>query len=300
MWSTYTGLVAAPPLLLLGAGLIPSRWANRHVSAMRRSTVVLLAAVLSLSAMATALLVRQGPLDAVLWRLPGPLPLNLGVYFDSLAAVMLLLISFVGLIIARYSVRYLDGEATQGRFLRWIAFTLGAVLLLVVSRNLVMLTAAWMLTSFGLHQLLTHYPDRPWAIWAARKKFLISRLGDLLLHRGAGVSPFTALAASTTATSLRRPKLCEQTRAGEHVLISLIGTLYVLGAMTKSAQFPFHSWLPDTMETPTPVSALDACGNHQRRWISGDPPQSARVAVAPATRLPGAGRCVHRAAWAAS
>jgi NAD(P)H-quinone oxidoreductase subunit 5 len=172
---------------------------------------------------------------------------------------MTLLISFIGLIIVRYSARYLDGEATQGRFLRWIVFTLGAVMLMVVSRNLVMFTAAWMLTSFGLHQLLTHYPDRPWAIWAARKKFLISRLGDALLIAALALT-FHCFGSFDYCDVFAGAQALAQNPNGPGWLVSVIGTLFVIGAMTKSAQFPFHSWLPDTMETPTPVSALMHAG----------------------------------------
>ncbi|MEX0671682.1 MAG: hypothetical protein WD060_14625 [Pirellulales bacterium] len=91
------------------------------------------------------------------------------------------LISFVGFMIARFCIRALDSDPGHGKFSRWLAFTLGSVLLIVISRNLVIFTAVCMATSFGLHQLLVHYPDRPWAIWAAREKFPISRLGDELL-----------------------------------------------------------------------------------------------------------------------
>ncbi len=255
----YSLLVASPPLLLLAAGMISSRWANRHVCAMRNAAVTLLATACGLSVTATATLVLYGPLDVALLAVSWPLPLNAGVYFDSLTAVMLLLISFIGLIIARYSVRYLDGEASQGRFIRWMMFTLGAVLLMVVSRNLVMFTAAWMLTSFGLHQLLTHYADRPWAIWAARKKFLISRLGDMFLIAALALTYYCCGSFDYSDVFARVQQLGPRTD-GSGWLVSLIGMLYVLGAMTKSAQFPFHSWLPDTMETPTPVSALMHAG----------------------------------------
>jgi NAD(P)H-quinone oxidoreductase subunit 5 len=251
-------LAGLPPLALLACGLVPSSLADRHARRMRAAVVGLAAATLAAAAAAASLLAWGGPVDLAVWSAPRPLPLNVGVYFDGLTAVMFLLISFVGLVIVRFSVRYLDGDPRQGRFFRWLAFTLGAVLLLVVSRNLVMLTAAWMLTSLGLHQLLEHYPDRPWAIWAARKKFLISRLGDAMLLAALGLT-FWCFGSSDYAVVFAEAETL-RSEAGGGPLVAVIGLLYVLGAMTKSAQFPFHSWLPDTMEAPTPVSALMHAG----------------------------------------
>ena len=251
-------LAGLPPLALLACGLVPSSLADRHARRMRAAVVGLAAATLAAAAAAGGLLAWGGPVDLAVWSAPQPLPLNVGVYFDGLTAVMFLLISFVGLVIARFSVRYLDGDPRQGRFFRWLAFTLGAVLLLVVSRNLVMFTAAWMLTSIGLHQLLEHYPDRPWAIWAARKKFLISRLGDAMLLAALGLT-FWCFGSSDYAVVFAKAEAL-RSEAGGGPLVAVIGLLYVLGAMTKSAQFPFHSWLPDTMEAPTPVSALMHAG----------------------------------------
>jgi NAD(P)H-quinone oxidoreductase subunit 5 len=250
-------MVALPASLLLGAGLVSSRWANRHPLAMRRAAVALLLVSCLMSAIAPVLLVAHGPVDVPFLACTRPIPLNVGVYYDSLTAIMLLLITFIGLLIARFSARYLDGEATQGRFFRWMLFTLGAVCWLVLSRNLVIFTIAWMLTSFGLHQLLTHYPERTWALWAARKKFLISRLGDAVLIAALVLTfySFGSFDYATLFAAVQSP----QTTAPRG-LIPLIGVLFVVGAMTKSAQVPFHSWLPDTMETPTPVSALMHAG----------------------------------------
>lgn len=259
MSALHSSLVALPPTLLLAAGLVPSGFANRRPRLMRRAATLLPAIAGVCTIAAIAMLAAQGPLDVALVSWIWPLPMNLGVYFDNLSAVMSLLICFIGLIIGRYSGRYLDGEATQGRFLRWILFTLGAVLLMVVSRNLVMFTAAWMLTSFGLHQLLTHYPDRPWAIWAARKKFLISRLGDGLLIAALALT-YYAFGSFDYRDVFAGAQALGSSAEGPTWLLSLIGILLVMGAMTKSAQFPFHSWLPDTMETPTPVSALMHAG----------------------------------------
>lgn len=252
-------LVAATVLPLLVLGLTPSGWANRHGFLLRLAASV--ASVFSfLGAVCVALFVGiRGPIDAQFLSGLGAIPCSLGVFVDGVAAVMLVLITFLGALTTRFALRYLEGEPTQGRFLRWMAFTIGAVLALVASCNLVMFTAAWMLTSFGLHQLLTHYPERSWAIWTARKKFLISRLGDALLIGALGLTywcfgSFEYRAIFAAAETLH----AEESPGGW--LVSAIGILFVLGAMTKSAQFPFHSWLPDTMETPTPVSALMHAG----------------------------------------
>ena len=247
------------PLLLLAAGLIPSVWANRHVEIMRKLVMTLASLACCLSSTTAILLFLNGPLDVAYLKMTWPFPLGLGVYIDSVAAAMLILISFIGFVIVRYSLRYLDGEVTQGRFLRWISFTLGAVFLLVVSRNLVMFTAAWMLTSFGLHQLLIHYPDRSWAIWAARKKFLVSRLGDVMLLAALGLT-FWQFGSSEYPDLFAAANRMREGNEEANPAVVLIGILFALGAMSKSAQFPFHTWLPDTMETPTPVSALMHAG----------------------------------------
>jgi NAD(P)H-quinone oxidoreductase subunit 5 len=252
-------LVALPAVVMLGVGVISGRLANQQLGLLRQMAVALPLIALCASVVAGLTLIQSAVVNEIWLATEIPLALNLGIYFDSLSAVMFVLISFVGWIIARYSLRYLDGDTHQGQFLTSMLFTLGAVLLLVVSRNLVMFTLSWMLTSWGLHRLLTYYGDRPAACWAARKKFLISRLGDVLLilalvltYRCFGTVDFHELFAQADAYrdgSLAKP-----------FLASIIGILYVLGAMTKSAQFPFHSWLPDTMETPTPVSALMHAG----------------------------------------
>lgn len=258
MAGSNLAFVAFVPLFLLLLGLVPSGIADSQVARMRRFSLVACFLGLFLSIVSMTSLVTSG-IRSDVWVYTGQLAsLPIGIYFDSLAAVMLVLIQFIGLIIVGYSLRYLDGDATQGRFIRWICFTIGSVSFMVVSHNLAMFAAAWMMTSFGLHRLLIHYGDRKRAVVAARKKFLISRLGDIFLLAAIvltfncfGTLAFADIFAMTSAG---------QEYSFNHSLAVWIGPLLVLGAMTKSAQFPFHSWLPDTMETPTPVSALMHAG----------------------------------------
>ena len=248
------GLAALGPFMLLLAGLAPRCWANRHPARLGS-----LSEGLAWSAFGAATLAAlshfsrdEGAVEA------GPAVLNL--YYDALSATLLPLVSFLGAVVIRYSRNYLDGDAGQGRFLRWLSLTAGSVLTLVISGNLVLFTLAWMSTSLCLHQLLVFYPDRPAALLAARKKFVISRLGDLsligailLIHRAFGSLKFGDI--FEIADTLHRAGVDEALSYGGPAL-PWIGFLLVLGALLKSAQFPFHSWLPEVMETPTPVSAL--------------------------------------------
>lgn len=176
--------------------------------------------------------------------------------YDQLSSLMLVLVSSVGWVICKFSVRYLDGDQMQGRYFRWTAVTLGAVSLVVLSGNLLVFLICWMVTSLGIHRLLLLYPDRPAAQRAAWAKFTISRIGDVAL--------FMAVCIYYSAYQTLNLQLLfshvGDTAIPTPLEIQLAGFLLVLGAITKSAQIPFHSWMPLTMETPTPVSALMHAG----------------------------------------
>ncbi|MFM8706312.1 MAG: proton-conducting transporter membrane subunit, partial [Planctomycetia bacterium] len=255
----FAWTVTAPALLLLAAGLISRGWANEHLDFMRRLAKTATVAAAVLAVVVAVGLAFGGPIDVRLAVVPGLPALNFGVYFDDLAAIMLLLISFIGAVICRYAVRYLDGDRDQGRFLCWMLFTLGAVFLLVTSRNLLQFAAAWIFADLGLHNLLTHHHHRPWAIWAARKKLLISLLGNAGLIAALAVT-YATFGSFDYADIFAGAVALREHSAANSMLVSAMASLFVLTAMTTSAQFPFHSWLPDTMEAPTPVSALMHAG----------------------------------------
>ncbi len=174
----------------------------------------------------------------------------LGARLDTVSAVMLMLVSFIGAVVIRYVATYLDGEARQGAFTGWLCLTLAAVLVLVAAGNLLLLTLAWMAMSLCLHKLLLFYPDRVQAVRAARKKFIIARVGDAALIGAAGVL-FAGYGTIDIAAIL------EAARNGTAPAgASLAAALIALAAILKSAQFPAHGWLTEVMEAPTPVSAL--------------------------------------------
>ena len=244
-------MLILPALSLLAVAFIPSSAANLHVKLARRfvTTIVGLQFVFALAFAVWRFLQGSPPLAHPF--LGADVPFS--IHFDNVTALMLVLVSFIGWVICRFSIRYLDGDPNQGKYFRWTAFTIGAVSLLVVSGNLLMFFACWVMTSFGLHRLLLHYPERPASRRAAWTKFTISRIGDCflltaigLVYREFGTFQFDHLFASADAAS-------PTAAAG-------IAWCLMLGAVTKSAQFPLHSWLPDTLETPTPVSALMHAG----------------------------------------
>ncbi len=228
-------LALAGPLALLAVAAAPGGAARQRAGLARSAALLTLG-----SAIMLAVLVFLGaPLATPL--LPG-----VGLHVDALSAVMFLLVSFVGSIVVHYSRNYMAGDPGHGRFTRLLCVTLAAVLLLILSGNLVMFAAAWVVTSVGLNRLLLFYGDRPSAILAARKKFIASRISDACLI-GAFVLLWQATGALDIASVLARL---------EGANLAPIGVLIAVAALLKSAQFPLHGWITEVMETPTPVSAL--------------------------------------------
>ena len=247
-------IITLAPLALLAVGLVPARLANRRPQWM-----------LGLARSATALAFGVALIVAALFFIAGNDPsarsLTLGiagvgitVYYDALSAVMALLVSFVGIIVIGYSRNYLAGDREQGRFIKWLCLTLAAVLTIIISGNLLQFTLAWVASSLCLHQLLLFYQDRRAARLAARKKFIASRMGDLCLVAVMVLvySLFGSLDFATVFGAADGLRDVESLPVSVHV----VAVLLVIGAMLKSAQFPFHGWLTEVMETPTPVSAL--------------------------------------------
>ena len=191
-----------------------------------------------------------GPLSSPLL---GGAGLGFSIYVDVLSVIMLALVSFVGVIVVAYSRNYLDGDPGQVRFTRWLLLTLASVLTLLCSGNLVLLIMAWIATSLSLNKLLLFYGQRPAAQRAARKKFIVSRLGDTFLI-------LAALLLYLQFGTLEIADLIHAARSGSDAAqpgaITIAALLIVLTATLKSAQLPLHGWLLEVMETPTPVSAL--------------------------------------------
>ncbi|MEM9124993.1 MAG: proton-conducting transporter membrane subunit [Pseudomonadota bacterium] len=232
------------PLILLASAC----YAGRHPG-LRPGKVPQLAEWAALGAFVIAvmsaliLIVLGGGTSALI----GVWGVGLSVHLDAVSAIMLVLVSFIGWIVLRYSATYLDGEARQGAFTGWMCATLAAVLLLVMSGNLIQLLAAWIATSLLLHQLLLFYPNRTTAQRAARKKAVVARISEAALA-AAVVLLIANYGTSDIATIL------SAVQPDAPTIIAAL--LIALAAIMASAQFPIHGWLTEVMEAPTPVSAL--------------------------------------------
>jgi NAD(P)H-quinone oxidoreductase subunit 5 len=170
---------------------------------------------------------------------------------DVVVSTMLVLVCALAFVVVRYSRTYLDGDPGLIRYYRLLLATLAAITTLVTSNNLAVIAAAWLATSLTLHGLLAFYRERPAALVAAHKKFLLSRLAD--------ASMLVALAITVAVTgTLQIDQL--NAWASTHTPLPLsmhaAALLLVVGVCLKSAQVPFHGWLTQVMEAPTPVSAL--------------------------------------------
>jgi NAD(P)H-quinone oxidoreductase subunit 5 len=176
---------------------------------------------------------------------------------DLISVVLLGLVSFLALIVGKYSLSYLDGEPRLIEFFKWLALVVASVQIMVIADHLILLFGAWLATSFCLHQLLLFYAERPRARLAARKKFWSSRMGDFSLMVAIVLTHKTF---GTFSLSEVFPIVEGLGKGQAPASIPWIGLFFALGAMVKSAQFPFHFWLPETMDAPTPVSALMHAG----------------------------------------
>ncbi len=251
MLTSLPWLVLLGPLALAGAGVLFIVRGRRAARDPARVGSHLAAAMLVLAVAAAAVVAQDGPQRT---GLAGSNGIGFSVWLDSLSVTMLLLVSFIGLIVVRYSRQYLAGDPGQARFVGLLCLALAAVLVLIVAGNLLQFTLAWIATSLALHWLLLFYPERPAARIAARKKFIASRLGDLCLI-GALLLLYRTFGSLDYADLVRGVHALRDT--GEHsTAASVAACLLAAAALLKSAQFPLHGWLPEVMETPTPVSAL--------------------------------------------
>ena len=196
--------------------------------------------------------VTNGPRTAGIdWIILGDARVSWSIIVDRLSVVMIGLVTFVALVVQVYSIEYMKGEKRIGWYYAVHALFAGSMLALVLADNLIFLYAAWELVGLGSYLLIGFWWERRPAAEAAKKAFITTRIGDVGLLIGIIVL-FRATGTFDISTIFH---IAEQGGIDDATLNFAMLSIF-LGAMGKSAQFPFHVWLPDAMEGPTPVSAL--------------------------------------------
>ncbi len=233
-----------------------------------------IASKLAIGALFVSCLLALGALGCVLpagtVRIPAPLTwftfgdvtLKIGLLLDPLSAGMAAMVTFVALWIFIYSLGYMEKEKRFGRFFGFLSLFCGAMLMVVLSSSLLLLFMAWELVGLASYLLIGFYYEKPSAAAAAQKAFITTRIGDMAFFLGmiwlyghSGTLLFydggNGLLESGALSSL-----AGATTIGGLTVSAAASLLLLVGAMGKSGQVPLHTWLPDAMEGPTPVSAL--------------------------------------------
>jgi NADH-quinone oxidoreductase subunit L len=186
--------------------------------------------------------------EAWTWLAAGDFRVPLDILIDPLSVFMMLVVSGVGALIVAYSIGYMDGDREERRYFAYMSLFVFSMLLLVQSANFVLLLVGWGLVGLSSYLLIGYHHERPSAVSAAKKAFIMNAFGDatmalaifLLIWKGAPLALSEFEYADGTSQAV----------------MTLVALGMLGGAVAKSAQIPLHTWLPDAMEGPTPVSAL--------------------------------------------
>ncbi|MFI8344283.1 NADH-quinone oxidoreductase subunit L [Streptomyces sp. NPDC085639] len=247
--STTTLAVLVPLLPFLGAvaGLLLGRTAPGFV----RPLAIL--PTLASAVLAVIVAVRQGggePIDTATELTPtGSVPIDLSLYLDGFAVLVAVLVGVVATCVQLYSTAYLREDPRYPSYAALVSLFTSAMLLVVYSGDLMVLLVGWEIMGICSYFLVGHYWETEAARSASLKAFLVTKLGDVPFLIG-------LFALGTDAGSFRIPKILNTVAAGGLDHPTLIALLLLAGVAGKSAQFPLHTWLPDAMAGPTPVSAL--------------------------------------------
>ena len=258
-------LLLAIPLAPL-AGAVLAGFFGRRIGRAGAHSVTTLGVLVSF--VLSALVLRDVALggarfDATIyeWMVFGGLKMEVGFLIDPLSALMMCVVTFVSLMVHIYTIGYMaDDETSPGgyqRFFAYIALFTFSMLMLVMSNNFLQLFFGWEAVGLVSYLLIGYYYARPSAIFANMKAFIVNRVGDFGFILGIGLVVAYAGTLSYTEAFAKAPSLAALTLPGTGwMLITVTCICLFIGAMGKSAQVPLHVWLPDSMEGPTPISAL--------------------------------------------
>lgn len=195
------------------------------------------------------------------WMVIGGLKMEIGFMVDGLTAMMMCVVTFVSLMVHLYTIGYMADDAGYNRFFSYISLFTFSMLMLVMSNNLLQLFFGWEAVGLVSYLLIGFWFNKPSAIFANMKAFLVNRVGDFGFILGIGLLAAYSGSLNYTEIFAKAPELASiefpwYVFGQDAMLVTVIGICLFIGAMGKSAQFPLHVWLPDSMEGPTPISAL--------------------------------------------
>ncbi|MBN8431431.1 NADH-quinone oxidoreductase subunit L [Microbulbifer salipaludis] len=226
--------------------LVLARFGNKTSFAKRNWLLSRLSIVGSLTLLALLL--------AIFWVQP-PLTGELLFKLTPINTAVITVVVLIGGVIVRYSRNYMTGEACYPAFFRWMKLTLAAVVVTLMANHLAVFWLGWLCVSLSLHRLLVLYPDRPRAVLGAHKKFFVARLSETLMLAGFALLYWvfqTPYIDDLLVSLAQIDTLPQQQRQ----LVEAAAILLASAAILKCAQLPFHGWLINVVEAPTPVSAL--------------------------------------------
>ena len=263
--ATLLAVPLAPLAGALIAGILGTTFGGNAIGrrASHTATIlgVLIAFVLSVS---TLMQVMDGArFNATIyeWMRIGSLKMEIGFMVDGLTAMMMCVVTFVSLMVHLYTIGYMDEDAGYNRFFSYISLFTFSMLMLVMSNNLLQLFFGWEAVGLVSYLLIGFWYNKPTAIFANMKAFLVNRVSDFGFILGIGlIVAYTGSLNYTEifakASELSAMGFANPFGGADWMLVTVICICLFLGAMGKSAQFPLHVWLPDSMEGPTPISAL--------------------------------------------
>jgi NADH-quinone oxidoreductase subunit L len=191
------------------------------------------------------------------WMNLGGLKMEIGFLVDGLTAMMMCVVTFVSLMVHVYTIGYMHEDPGYQRFFSYISLFTFSMLMLVMSNNFLQLFFGWEAVGLVSYLLIGFWYTKPTAIFANMKAFLVNRVGDFGFILGIGLIVTYAGTLSYNEAFAKGPELAKLVFPGsDWMLITVTCICLFIGAMGKSAQFPLHVWLPDSMEGPTPISAL--------------------------------------------
>ncbi len=257
-------LLAVPLAPLAGsmiAGLFGTRFFGNLIGRTASHSVTILGVLVAFLISAQTLLqVMDGATysgTVYTWMTLGELKLEIGFLVDSLTAMMMCVVTFVSLMVHIYTIGYMQDDEGYNRFFAYISLFTFAMLMLVMSNNFLQLFFGWEAVGLVSYLLIGFWFKRPTAIFANMKAFLVNRVGDFGFILGIGLLLAYAGSMNYAEVFAKREALATLTLPGSSWMLLTVACICLfIGAMGKSAQFPLHVWLPDSMEGPTPISAL--------------------------------------------